>query len=200
MAASKIDWIEARKYYLRDNTVSYRDVAEKFGVSKKAVETHASVDGWAFLRQSLGERSIQRVEAEIVDKNTEINEKHGRHYRNAQALVSNLLIVASNTLKKKIEEKGADNLTIYEEGIITPARLKYLVESMKIAIDGERVTVGLPTSVERKEVTGKDGSDLFAKADTDKLYRLMDSTVKAIAERGSSSTDGASDSSGERDS
>lgn len=199
-APAKIDWIEAQIYYLADNTRSYKDVAQKFGVSSTAVEQRAAKEHWVELRNSLGEKTIQKVEAELVDRKAEINERHSRHYRNMQAMAGNLLLIANNTIQKKMAEKGTDNVTIYEEGLISPSRVKFLYEALKIAIDGERVTVGLPTSVERREVTGKDGDDLFQKVEPKKLYEILDRAVAGLTEGETVSGDRTADGTDEGES
>lgn len=196
-APKKVDWVQAQKDYLSDITTTYKMIAEKFGVSERIVEKRASVEGWVESRKNIGREVIIQAKGEIVDRNAETNDRHSRLYRNMQSTAGNLLLIANNTIARKIEEKGVENLTVYEEGIISTSRLKFLFEALKVAIDGERVTVGLPTSVERKEMTGKDGSDLFAKVDTQKLYDLMEATVNALAEGEGEQPHGPSDSSGE---
>lgn len=175
-----IDWVQAKKDYLEDGTMSYQKIANKYGVSKKTVENHASVEGWANLRQTLGEVSIQQAEGEIVNRNAEINTKHQKQYADMQVLAVNIIRIASNTMAKAAREKGLENLSVYEKDFIKPGSLVNLYNALKIAMDGERVTVGLPTSVERKEFTGKDGTDLFAKADPDKIYTLLSGAMDEI--------------------
>lgn len=177
----KINWTLAKKDYLEDPTMSYRKLADKYGVAKKTVEQHATVEGWPGTRQRLANVTITNVETEIVDRNSQINEKHNKQYVDMQVLAINIVRMANQTMNKAATAKGIENLSIYEKDFISPRGLKDLYESLKIAMDGERVTVGLPTSVERKEFTGKDGSDLFAKADPDAIYDFVAESIAELA-------------------
>lgn len=44
--SSEIDWLEAFKYYLSSETISLRDVAEKFGISGIPVKEFYIVKSW----------------------------------------------------------------------------------------------------------------------------------------------------------
>jgi uncharacterized protein YjcR len=40
------NWLAIRTFYFSSSTVSYRQCAEKFGVSTRSIETRASKEGW----------------------------------------------------------------------------------------------------------------------------------------------------------
>ena len=69
-------------------------------------------------------------------------------------------------------------------GMIGQKDRKDLIDAYTVAINGERVTLGLPTSVERKEVTGRNGKDLFIEDNYDEFLGLLAETLTAIDDRG----------------
>lgn len=145
--ASKIDWAAARAWYMEDATRSYSMVAEKFGVAKQSVERHATEVGddglkttWASRRRSMGEIANARHEEDLVARAAQRNEEHGNMWREVQE-------VAISQIRKY------KNL-----GTVIPGDLDRTAKALKIGIDGERVTLSLPTNV--NALTGKDGESL----------------------------------------
>lgn len=170
---SKIDWTQAQTFYISNPTVSYKQVAEQYGVSVTAVENRASKEGWAERRERLGEEVISAVEGEVVEKGIDRNEAHTIGARNLQTLIQKKIQIAFNTIKKKEKELGEDNLTVYTEDLISEKRLLDLSSAYLTAVNLERVTLNLPTSVERKEITGRNGTDLFGTGNKEKFLGLM---------------------------
>lgn len=145
----KIDWVEAKKYYFSDTNVSYRDVAAKFGVSKTAVENHATKEGWPDLRHQLGELAFEEFKNKLLDQKSQASERHLLQYRNIQSLANKAIAVLDKNSYAR-DTKG--RLVLDEDGRPIPAPpdpydLKALAQTLKVSIDGERVVLGLPTAV-----------------------------------------------------
>lgn len=193
----KIDWVQAQKDYLDDPKLSLKDIAIKYGVAENTVQEHSSREKWVASREVTQQNTLIQAGEIIVSRNSQINEKHNKQYTDMQILAINMVRIASNTIQRKAKEKGIENLTVYEKDMISPKALKDLYESLKIAMDGERVTVGLPTSVERKEFTGKDGNDLFAKLEPTEFYAHLERAFTSLdtGATGSGSTETTSGSS-----
>jgi hypothetical protein len=179
---TKVDWVQARKDYLADNTLSYADIAKKYDVSKHTVEVHAKRESWVATRQSIGEKSLVKLEGDLVNRNAEVNERHGVAFRNMQQLAGIKLTIAFRQIEKIIADKGLKNMTIYDLKMISQQDIRNLIEAYSAAINGERVTLGLPTSVERKEVTGRDGKELFGDDNYSELVELLANTITALGE------------------
>lgn len=139
---TKIDWAEAQKDYLMDATLSYKDIAEKYGVSSTSVEKHAKAQGWVALRNKLGEKATNMMMEALARKKAQANNRHQKYYERLQ----------------KIAGKTLDE---YEEGNITPEpkELESTARTLRMAIEGERVVLGLPNVI--SAVTDKDGEDVF---------------------------------------
>ena len=70
-----IDWYEARKLYLSDNTLSYDDIAKMFGTSKTAVGNRAKAEDWTNLRQDLHEKAFSAFTEKLLDEKSSANNR-----------------------------------------------------------------------------------------------------------------------------
>jgi hypothetical protein len=179
---TKINWIEAQKDFLSDPTLKYQDIADKYGVSLTAVKQRGANEGWLQLRQDLSNKTIQQVETKLIDRNSEINERHATIFRNLQQLASTKLTIAYRQIERLVKEYGIDNLSIYDHRMISQRDLKDLVEAYTGAINGERVAYGLPTSVARKEVSARDRKDLFIDDNYDEYLSLLAESLEALGD------------------
>jgi len=144
----KIDWYEARKDYLSDNTLSYEDIAKTYGSSKTAVGNKAKAENWTSLRQDLHEKAFSKFTEKLLDVKSKANNRHLSHWQNVQALANN----AINDLAERSYERDDKGKLLLFRGEPVPIplnmnNLEKLARTFKVAIDGERVILGLPTSV-----------------------------------------------------
>jgi len=183
-APTKIDWIEAEKYFLEDGTRTFREVAKKFGVSSSAVELQAKKNNWVQQRNNLAEQSIAKATDNLAERNAEVNDRHRGMAQALQRLAYEKLIIANRQIdkaKKDAEKNGGlDTLTVYDTGMISESKMKFLADTLLVGINLERVTLGMPITVERKEVTGQNGRDLFADGDKSKILDIVANTIIAI--------------------
>jgi hypothetical protein len=179
---TKINWTEAQKDFLSDPTLRYKDIAEKYAVSLTAVKQRGANEGWHELRQDLSKKTIQQVETKLIDRNSEINERHATVFRNLQQLAGTKLTIAYRQIERLVKEYGIDNLSIYDHRMISQRDLKDLVEAYTGAINGERVTVGLPTSIARKEVSARNKTDLFIDDNYEEYLSLLADSLAALEE------------------
>lgn len=178
--ATKINWTFAQKDFLSDPTLRYKDIADKYGVSVTAVKQRGANEGWHGLRLELSKKTIQQVETKLIDRNSEINERHATVFRNLQQLASTKLTIAYRQIERLIKEKGIDNISIYDNKMISQRDLKDLVDAYTGAINGERITVGLPTAIARKEVTARDRKDLFIDDNYEEYLSLVAKSLSAL--------------------
>lgn len=145
----KIDWYEARKTYLADNTLSYADIAKKYAVSKKAVTDIASRESWPNLRQDLSEKAFSDFTQKLLDTKSEAQSRHLQHWQNLQALANKSIIdiAERNYFTNKAGHLVLDANNNPIPRPINTFELEKLAKALKIAIDGERVVLGIPTSV-----------------------------------------------------
>lgn len=137
-AQAKVDWFAVRKEYIQDSTVSYADLAVKYGVSKKSVSDRGVKEGWLELRQSLSEKAFVNFQNKLLGEKSKAQHRHLSVWQRFQR-------VAQSTLEgMEAEENGVE-----------PKALKALAGAMRIAIDGERIVLGLPTTV--GAITDPDG-------------------------------------------
>lgn len=164
---TKIDWLKARQYYLEDATRTLAEVAKEFGVSKRVTEERASREGWAELRQELGEKAYELWQKRIIDEKAKAESRHLQQYRNLQSLVNRRI----NSIFKSKEEPDA--LEVHR-----------LARALKTAADGERVVLGLPTTV--GSLTDKDGNDSISAG----LAGLIKAATTVVKETGDNDADG----------
>jgi hypothetical protein len=180
---TKINWTEAQKDFLSDPTLRYKDISDKYGVSLTAVKQRGVNEHWHEVRSDLSKKTIQQVETKLIDRNSEINERHGVAFRNLQQLAATKLTIAFRQVERLIKEKGIDNISIYDNKMISQRDLKDLVEAYTGAINGERITVGLPTSIARKEVTARNKTDLFIDDNYEDYLGLLAESLTALGDK-----------------
>lgn len=193
MPKTKIDWNVARIEYVSDPLLTYQDIADKYGVSLKAVKKVGSRDLWKQKRKKVSERTDDKLIEKAADKLVEVNARHTNTYKNMQALGLLELNIALDNINSIQEEAKANGgkIDIDNKKILSQQRLKFLFEGLKIAMDGERITLGLPTSVSVNKNDNSGGPDgaLFEQVDMDEL---ADAIGKAVTAIGQGSTDGDS--------
>lgn len=189
-APAKIDWNQARKDYLSDARLSLQDIANKYGVSKKSVENKSSVEGWVALRQSLGEKALEDFQKKLIDEKSQAESRHLIQYRNLQAII-NKSLMAIDQGNFWTDKKG--NLVLDKAGKPIPVppdarQLESLAKAAKISMDGERVALGLPTSV--NGITGGNGESIWTG------FSDMVKTAKKVIDESSKGTGSANNTGG----
>lgn len=136
---AKIDWLAAREYYLSDATASYTDVSKKFGVSLKAVKDRGAKEGWLELRQNLSEKAYENFQKKLLRTKEAAQDRHLLQFQNLQALINKRVIAISSDKVQDAQE------------------LRRLASALKDSVMGERIVLGLPTSV--GSITDPEGND-----------------------------------------
>lgn len=190
----KVDWAAARNFYITNPTVTYEQVAVQFDAPLKTVAWHGQKESWALLRAELGAKVDTAIEGEVIKQAVDRNEIHATGAKNLQGLIQKKINIAYKKLLE-LEEKleSGETLSPYEKGIISDKGLSDLADAYVAAVNLERVTQGLPTSVERKEITGNGGANLFGEGTNAKLDALIVGAVSALAERRQESNSQSSD-------
>jgi len=145
---TKVDWFVVRKEYLTDSTTSYRELAKKYGVSSTTLEKRAKSEGWAELRQELGEKAYSDFTQKLLDTKSEAQSRHLQHWQNLQALANKSIIDIAE--RSYFTDKRGNLVLLDGKPVPRPINtfeLEKLAKALKIAIDGERVVLGIPTSV-----------------------------------------------------
>ena len=137
---TKIDWSEPLQDYLSDATVTLKELAAKYKVSQRVVEEHAAKEGWGGLRSRLGEQATNLMLKRLATKKASANDRHLSNYT-----------VLTQKIMLSIDKISADD---------DPGDIMSLARALKVAQDGERVVLGLPTSV--NTITGKDGDNVWS--------------------------------------
>jgi len=179
-----IDWYEARKDYLGDSTLSFEDIAKKYGTSKTAVGNRAKAEDWTNLRQDLYERAFTKFTEKLLDEKSSANNRHLTHWQNLQALANNSIV---DLAERNYERNKAGHLILIDgKPIPKPLNtfvLEKLAKTLKIAIDGERVVLGLPTSV--SAITDPTGGSVWSG-----FSDMVKAAEKVLSENGQESSGG----------
>jgi hypothetical protein len=180
----KIDWAAAQKDYIQDTTLTYADISKKYGVSRTVVGQRALAEGWKKTRKGITKKTIQAVEGEIIDRNNHINEMHINLANGMASLASKHLSIAHRTIDRAEKERGKDNVSLNDKDIISQQRIKALFESIAIAVNIQRVAVGLPTSIATKQLPHKpDKTSLFMENDPEGFEEVMNKAIAALPKK-----------------
>lgn len=186
-----IDWYEARKLYLTDSSLSYEDIAKKFGTSKTAVGNRAKAEDWTNLRQDLNEKAFNVFTEKLLDTKSSANNRHLTQWQNLQSL-ANMSIQSMAEDSYYTDKRG--NLVLIEDKNgkprpirrpINPFELEKLAKALKVAIDGERVVLGLPTSV--SAISDPEGNSVWSG-----FSDMVKAAEKVLAENGEDTSGGGS--------
>lgn len=120
-----IDWNKIKIEYITTGA-SYRDLAEKYGVSYVLIGRAGKKEGWVELRRQHRERTVQKTVTAV---------------ENAQAARARKILTVTDKLLRKIEE------TVDCEGPMTEKGLRALTAAVKDLRDVQ----GIKSELDRKE-------------------------------------------------
>lgn len=180
--ATKIDWNKARKEYVSDPTLSLATLAKKYGVSLVVMKKYSANQGWPAQRQELAEKAMVKWEDKLIEEKANAPIRHLQHFRNLQALASKAIMEMDK--RNILTDRQGNAITFDGQPVmaaIDPFSLAKLASAMKTAIDGERVTLGLPTSV--NGLTDGKGGDVWT--GLAELAKEAQAVAKNAANKGS---------------
>lgn len=189
---TKVDWLVVRKDYLTDSTSSYRTLAKKYGVALKTLQDRATREGWSELRQDLAEKAFNDFTQKLLDTKSEAQNRHLQHYQNLQGLANrSIMEMAENSF---FRDKKGNLITIPDKNgkerpipiPLNPFALEKLAKALKDAINGERVVLGLPTSV--SALTDSEGGNVWGG-----FSDMIKAAERVLAENGQGESGGNSE-------
>jgi len=129
---NRIDWSIIKTAYVTDPKSSQRSLAEQFKVSHSAIGKRALKEKWADDRREY----IKKTESNAIESAGEDREDVIKSLTDKHATLL-------NTLSEKITA-AVDGLSMDEWAA---KNLEALAKASKLVIEGERLTVGLPSDV-----------------------------------------------------
>ena len=188
--ATTIDWNKAKQVYVKDPTLTLENIAEKYRVSIQAVKKHAASEQWSKSRQNVAEKTTTRTEDKIADQLAEINIRHTDTFKSLQSLLLNNLNILITDIERRKETARVTGKPLTREDIYSSQSVKFFSEALRSAIEGERITLGLPINVTKSEMEMK-MVDEFSKYTDEELERIVNDNFdeEAPSEDGDSSTE-----------
>lgn len=151
MANEKVDWAAMRAEYI-SSRVSYRELAEKYGVSSAMVCKKAKKEKWVELRKKAGEKGIAKVMQKTADK-TASNAAIAADLKHS-------LLVRLQKIEKQFP-RNATEVRLFKEGKVTvfkirdlTAAYKDLTEDMTAAVTQTNDLLQSLMNLERKAESG----------------------------------------------
>jgi hypothetical protein len=181
---TKVDWLIVRKDYLSDATSSYASLAKKYGVALKTLQDRATREGWSELRQDLSEKAFSDFTQKLLDTKSEAQSRHLQHWQNLQALANKSIIDIAE--RSYFTDKRGNLVLVEGKPIPRPINtfeLEKLAKALKIAIDGERVVLGIPTSV--SALSDPEGNSVWSG-----FSDMVKAAEKVLSENGQESSGG----------
>jgi hypothetical protein len=132
----------------------------------------------------LYERAFTKFTEKLLDEKSSANNRHLTHWQNLQALANNSIV---DLAERNYERNKAGHLILVDgKPIPKPLNtfvLEKLAKTLKIAIDGERVVLGLPTSV--SAITDPTGGSVWSG-----FSDMVKAAEKVLSENGQESSGG----------
>lgn len=88
----RVNWEEAKIWYLKDTRVSYAILAKYYGVSKPTIQAHATKHGWVKLRQQYSDERVAGLLASAGDSYTEFEARQLKYFKYMQAMAMQHLL------------------------------------------------------------------------------------------------------------
>lgn len=181
-----IDWVSAKKYYISHTECKLSDIAKKYGCTVNGAQRRSSVENWVALRKKTISESEIKLLDNVSDKLAETNQKHASTYRQAQSYINRRLQLAmakaqelENSATKSVKLGKITIPLIDDSKLMSPQQISFLITALKTAVDGERVALGLPTTVTKSE-NDFNINDPFADYNEDQLRRIIEITDAEI--------------------
>lgn len=143
----KVDWLEAKTLYLTDHKLSYRDIADKYGVSLKQVKKWGARQQWCEGRQEVSNLAQTKIQENLAESAAETNQRHAEMYQEAQELVTAYLEILEVQITQAVDNAEREERTVSLKELPNTALLLSLARSLVTATNGERICLGLPTAI-----------------------------------------------------
>lgn len=169
---SAADWTMLKQEYIGNNTVTYEALAKKHGVSSRTIKRHAVEEGWQAARNNISQQVTNNVTKRAIDNLEEVNARHTKAYKNLQAFALTNLNILYDDIKYQQQMAKQNGAKLDPKKIYSSQMAKFLAETLRIAMDGERITLGLPTVVTKGEQDVNLSSE-FANKDINELEKLF---------------------------
>ena len=142
-----VDWLAVKLLYAENHRMSYNDIAQMFNVSLKQVKKHGAREHFVQSRQEVSDSVEIKIKEKLVDDRVDANERHRIAYKNLQALANVYIKVVANHNISVIEKAKSQGRIANPKELYSPSKLLDLCKTIKLAIDGERVTLNLPSII-----------------------------------------------------
>lgn len=172
------NWLEVKKEYITDPAVTYQALADKHKVGVRTVKRWALKDGWQAARAEVAREVSESVTKKAVDEMSEVNERHTKAYRNLQAFALTNLNILMDYIRTEIATAQQNGKKITPREIYNSQQAKFLAETLRISMDGERITLGLPTVVTKGEQDVRLTSEFEDRPveELEKLFKAVDAS------------------------
>ncbi len=78
MRVKGITWYDIKKAYYEDDTLSYLDLATKFGIPRKRISRKAKYEKWNQTRQLIHQRAEEKMIVKLEDKLSAVKMRHSK--------------------------------------------------------------------------------------------------------------------------
>lgn len=170
------NWIAVKQDFISDSTATYTSMARKYNVSARSVMRWAVKEGWVATRKDIGDKVTQKVSAKAISDMDEVNDRHTKAYKNLQAFALTNLNILYDHIRSEVDSAKQANKKLNPRDIYSSQMAKFLAETLRIAMDGERITRGLPTVVTKGEQDVKLSSEFADRPleDLERLFKVVD--------------------------
>lgn len=143
----RVNWEEAFKLYcteLEDGRMrGLWDLNKELGISFSSLGKHASENDWFKRRKKMKKKELEAWERSKEQEAKKLGKKQFVIWNNSISLMQRQQRILARQLKEA-EEKGKK---VYAK------ELRDTMEALRIAMNGARITMGLPTEITKGEMT-----------------------------------------------
>jgi hypothetical protein len=169
-------WGTLKQEYISDNTVTFSALSKKYKVSMRTVARHAIKEDWKGARKDIVQQVTNSVTKKAIDNFEEVNERHTKAYKNLQAFALTNLNILYDHIRTEVEKSKVEGRKLNPKDVYNSQQAKFLAETLRVAMDGERITLGLPTVVTKGEQDVKVKNEFSDKSleEVERIYQAID--------------------------
>jgi hypothetical protein len=132
---------------LKPVKITYRDIAKKYKVSLKQVKKYGSREGWREGRQEVSNLADSKVKESLADQAVSATKRQIAQYQQAQELAMAYVEVMQAKVIERLDNAEREERVVSFKELPNPALILAVCKSLTVAVNGERICLGLPTDI-----------------------------------------------------
>ena len=148
----RVDWEEAKRFYVNSSKYSYSLLAARYEVSKATIQKRGTREQWKKLRDEREREELKRSTLSVLKNKEKMDERHLKQYETIEAIGNAVLIRAHNNMLLCKDDDKAYKKQV--QSVLAAVRM------LDIGMKGCREVLGLRNNYREKVKVDQNGLPL----------------------------------------